>query len=231
MWFSRRIQLSATTRVLAALGAGLLAGVAISWIQHPTLFAFVAAVEPIGALWVNAIRMTVIPLVVSLLVTSIASGSADSAGKVGGRALVLFVVLVAGGAIFTALVAPPLLGAVRFDADAFASLRVGVATTNVELPPFRDWIVGLIPANPVRAAADGAMLPLIVFSCMFALAVLRVESALRDKLLDVFRAVANAMLVIVEWILYVAPVGVFFLVLPLAASTGADLVGAVGMFL
>ena len=223
--------MSLTARVLAALVAGLALGVFVSWIQHPTLFAVVVAVEPIGALWVNAIRMTVIPLVVSLLITSVASGSAGTAGKVGGRALVLFVVLVGGGALFTAMVAPPLLGVVRFDADAFASLRVGVATTNVELPPFRDWIVGLIPANPVRAAADGAMLPLIVFSCMFALAVLRVESALRDKLLDVFRAVASAMLVIVGWILFVAPVGVFFLVLPLAANTGVELVGAVGMYL
>ena len=223
--------MSLTSRVLAALGAGLLVGVAISWIQHPTLFAVVTAVEPIGALWVNAIRMTVIPLVFSLLVTAVASNSAGSAGRVGGRAMFLFVTMVAGGALFTALIAPPLLGAVQFDADAFAFLREGVPATEVELPPFRDWIVGLIPANPIAAAAEGAMLPLIVFSCVFALAVTRVESALRDKLLDVFRAVARAMLVIVEWILIVAPVGVFFLVLPLAARTGVDLVGAIGVFL
>ena len=206
-------------------------GVVVSWIQHPTLFAVVTAVEPIGALWVNAIRMTVIPLVFSLLVTAVASNSAGSAGRVGGRAIFLFVVMVAGGALFAALVAPPLLGAVRFDADAFALLREGVAATEVELPPFREWIVGLVPANPIAAAAEGAMLPLIVFSCVFALAVTRVESALRDKLLDVFTAVARAMLVIVEWILIVAPVGVFFLVLPLAARTGVDLVGAMGVFL
>jgi Na+/H+-dicarboxylate symporter len=196
----------------------------------------VSVVEPIGTLWVNAIRMTVIPLVVSLLITGIASGTARSVGKIGGRALFWFVALVAGGALLAALAAPLLLAAARFDATAIVPALQPGPSTQIELPPFRDWLVGLVPANPARAAAeraaaDGAMLPLIVFTSIVALAITRLEMKRRQVLLEFFDAVAKAMFVIVEWILVVAPIGVFFLVLPLAARTGAGLIGALGLFL
>ncbi len=223
--------MSNTSRVLSALIAGLIAGVGVSWAKNPTLLGIVSAVEPIGALWVNAIRMTVIPLVVSLLITAIGSSSAGRAGRIGGRALALFVMLVAGGALLAALAAPPLLGLWDLDAAAFAPLRDAAPSAQVELPPFRDWIVNLIPANPVKAAADGALLPLIVFTSVLALAITRLDTAHRQRLVGFFDAVSRAMIVIVEWILLVAPVGVFFLVLPLAARTGAELVGALGVFL
>ena len=222
--------MSLTARVLAALLAGLAAGVAIAWSKSPALLSVVSAVEPIGALWVNAIRMTVVPLVVSLLFTGIASSSGHNIGRMGGRAVGWFVGLVAAGALFTAIVAPPLLSLADLDSAAFASLREGTSTAAVELPPFRDWIVNLIPSNPVRAAADGAMLPLIVFTAIFALAATRLENVHRDLLVGVANAVSRAVLVIVEWILLVAPVGVFFLVLSLAARTGAELVAALGSF-
>jgi Na+/H+-dicarboxylate symporter len=95
--------MSLTARVLVGLVAGLVIGVIISLTQHPASLAAVSVVEPIGALWVNAIRMTVIPLVVSLLVTGVASTSARSAGSIGGRALAFFVVLVAGSALLAAV--------------------------------------------------------------------------------------------------------------------------------
>jgi Na+/H+-dicarboxylate symporter len=223
--------MSLTSKVLAGLVAGLVIGVIISLTQHPWALAVVSVVEPIGALWVNAIRMTVIPLVVSLLITGVASTSARSAGSIGGRAVALFVVLVAGSALLAAVAAPPLLSLGSFDAEAFAALRETTSATQVELPPFRDWIVNLIPANPIRAAADGAMLPLIVFSGILALAISRLEGEHKKTLVGFFDAVSRAMLVIVNWILLVAPVGVFCLVLPLAARTGIDLVGAMGVYI
>ena len=222
--------MSLTARVLAALLFGLAAGVAIAWSKSPALLSVASAVEPIGALWVNAIRMTVVPLVVPLLFTGIASSSSHNIGRMGGRAAAWFVGLVAAGALLAAIVAPPLLSLADLDSPAFASLRERTSTAAVELPPFRDWIVNLIPSNPVRAAADGAMLPLIVFTAIFALAATRLESAHRDTLVDAFTAVGRAALVVVEWILLLAPVGVFFLVLSLAARTGAELVAALGSF-
>ena len=223
--------MSLTTRILVALVAGLTIGVFISWNQSDFLLAIVSWLEPIGTLWVNAIRMTVIPLVVSLLVTGLASTSAASAARIGGRTLAIFVVLISFSALIAALFAPPLLSLASFDADAFAALRETTSTAQVELPPFRDWIVGLIPANPVEAAADGALLPLVVFSVIFAMAITRIDSSNRKTLVDFFEAVSRALVVIIEWILFVAPVGVFCLVVALAARTGMDLVGAMGAFL
>jgi Na+/H+-dicarboxylate symporter len=149
---------------------------------------------------------------------------------VGGRAAIWFVLLVAGSSLLAALTAPTLLALAPLEPEAFASLRESTPSTDIELPPFREWIVGLVPSNPVAAAADGAMLPLIVFTVVFALAITRLATRHRSTLVGFFEAVSKAMLVIVEWLLLAAPVGVFFLVLPLAARAGVDLVGAMGHF-
>jgi Na+/H+-dicarboxylate symporter len=218
-------------RVFVALVAGLILGVVVAVVGRTALFTAVSVVEPIGTLWVNGIRMTVIPLVVSLLIAGIGSGSPSEVGRVGGRAAVWFVLLVAGCSVLAAVAAPPLIALAPIDPDAFISLRESTPPTDVELPPFRDWVVGLLPSNPVAAAAHGAMLPLIVFSVIFALAVTRLGREDRATLVGFFTAISQAVLVIVEWLLIVAPVGVFFLVLPLAARTGVDLVGAMGFFL
>jgi Na+/H+-dicarboxylate symporter len=127
-------------------------------------------------------------------------------------------VLVAGSALLAAVAAPPLLSLGSFDSEAFAALRETATATQVELPPFREWIVNLIPANPIRAAADGAMLPLIVFTAILALAILRLEGEHKQTLVGFFDAVSRAMLVIVNWILLVAPIGI-------------DLIGAMGVFI
>ena len=96
-------------RVFIALVAGLAAGVVVAALDRPGLLAAVAAVEPIGTLWVKGIRMTVIPLVVSLLISGIGSGSPSQVGRVGGRALLWFALLAVGSSLFTAVAAPPLL--------------------------------------------------------------------------------------------------------------------------
>ncbi len=217
-------------RVFVALAAGLVVGVVVAILDRPAFFAAVTAVEPIGKLWVNGIRMTVIPLVISLLISGIGSGTPSQVGRVGGRAAIWFVLLVAGSSLLAALTAPTLLALAPLDPEAFASLRESTPSTDIELPPFREWIVGLVPSNPVAAAADGAMLPLIVFTVVFALAITRLATGHRSTLVGFFEAVSKAMLVIVEWLLLAAPVGVFFLVLPLAARAGVNLVGAMGSF-
>ena len=138
-------------RVFVALVAGLIVGVVVAVVGRTGLFDAVAAVEPVGTLWVNGIRMTVIPLVVSLLISGIGSGSPSHVGRLGGRAAIWFLLLVAGSSLFTAVAAPPLLALAPLDADAFMSLRESVPSTDVELPRFRDWVVALVPSNPVAA--------------------------------------------------------------------------------
>jgi len=83
----------------------------------------------------------------------------------------------------------------------------------------------------VKAAADGAMLPLIVFSILFGLALARLTPDRRDGLVRFFDGIAQTALVLVRWVLELAPVGVFALALPLAARMGAAAAGAVAYYL
>ncbi len=226
---------SLTTRVLIGLGLGMAGGLAVSFSDGGFLPSVPGAVEPIGTLWVNAIRMTVVPLVVSLLVVAIA-GERESrtVATVGARTIGLFAVMVAAVSLFSALAAPPLLSLLQLDPATAESLRAATSEVTpdaVELPPFRDWLVDLVPANPFQAAVDGAMLPLIVFTAAFAFALNRTGEDARDVILRFFAAVKDSMFVLIGWILDVAPIGVFALVLPLAARMGAAAVGAFGYFI
>jgi proton glutamate symport protein len=193
-------------------------------------------VEPVGTLWVNSIRMTVVPLIISLLVTAIA-GNRDGGlvATLGGKTIGLFVVMVAVGCVFVALAAPPLLALLHFDSATTDALRAtsstAAASSSLGLPPFRDWLVDLVPANPLKAAVDGAMLPLVVFIGLFALAMAHISDSSREALLRFFGAIKDTMFVLIGWIMAMAPFGVFALMLPLAATMGSSAAGALGYFL
>jgi Na+/H+-dicarboxylate symporter len=234
---ARRRRPSTTLLALAALVAGVALGTAASVTGAPALRAVVTALEPLGALWVNAIRMTIVPLVVSLLVTSVAGVSDIRAvGRLGGRALAWFAVLLTGVAVFAAVVAPPLFERLAIDPAAAAALRATASSATAaagpppELPTLRGFIVGLVPVNPIRAAADGAMLPLIVFTVAFAAAVTRLAAPSRAVITGFFRAASQAMLVVVGWILALAPIGVFALAADMGLQLGVGAAGAVGYY-
>jgi Na+/H+-dicarboxylate symporter len=222
------MRISVATRILVALVAAVTLGVIVSISGSPRLLAAAETVEPIGTAWVRAIQMTVIPLVISLLITGIASGTTRGVASVGGHALLFFAVMASASAVFGALLAPILLSPVPADAAAVQSLAGEMP--GVALPPFRDWLLALVPANPVQAAAQGEMLPLIVFTGLFAFGVARIPAARRRPLVEFFEGVAGAVLRIVEWILAVGPIGVFCIALPLTARSGAALAGWMGYF-
>src|SRR5438093_1158330 len=99
-----------TRWALGALLAGLVAGAALGRAEWSGLEALLRVLEPVGTLWVNAVRMTIIPLVVSLLIVAVASsGSLRSMGRLGGTAIAFFVVVLSVVAIYTAVLGPPLL--------------------------------------------------------------------------------------------------------------------------
>ncbi|HEV8125309.1 MAG TPA: dicarboxylate/amino acid:cation symporter [Gemmatimonadales bacterium] len=226
-----------SARVLLALGAGLAGGAAIAAWGGPRLHSAAEAIAPIGTVWINAIRMTIIPLVVSLLITGVA-GATDlrAIGRIGGRSLLTFLLLLLG----TALVIVPLgmfafrllpgLGTARPPLPAGALDAAGQITSAGPAPGFGTWLTSLIPANPFAAAAGGAMLQLIIFALILALAIASLGATSRDTLLGFFRALSEAMLVIVRWVVALAPIGIFALVLPLAARGGAGVAGAVGFY-
>lgn len=221
--------MSLTTRVLIGLAAGLGLGAWVAATGSPALRDLALLVEPVGTLWTRAIQMTVIPLVASLLFAGVASGGAGI-GRIGARALVLFLVLVAGAAGLTLALAPPVLATVGIDPAAAAALRAGTTPVEAAVPSFAEWITGLVPSNPVRAMADGAMLPLIVAVILFGAAATRAAPERRELLVRVAEAVGDATLVLVRWILALAPLGVFALALPLAARLGVSAIGAVAAY-
>ena len=216
-----------STRVLLALVAAILIGVLIAASQNASLIRAADAIAPIGTLWVNGIRMTVIPLVVSLLITGVASVSdIKSIGRLGGRTLVTFVLLLIGVAIIVTPIAlamfrllPP-HGALQFPPGALEAANEISAEGQAQT--FSAWLVSLLPANPIAAAASGAMMPLILFTLLLALAIARSPEASRQTLTHFFRALSDAMLVLVRWIILVAPLGVFALVLPLAVHAARN---------
>ncbi len=214
-----------TARVLLALVAGLALGTLAAASGNHTAIAIATGIEPIGTLWINAIRMTVIPLVVALIVTGVAGQAGTRRlGRLGGAAFATFVVLLLAGGVLSAALGPILLGGLSVPPDVAASLRAGASQTMsgaVQVPSLVQRLVAVIPANPVKAAADGAMLPLVVFTLLFALALRALQPERRQGLVDLFQAVADAMLVLVRWVLAVAPVGIFALAAPLAARMGA----------
>jgi Na+/H+-dicarboxylate symporter len=152
---------------------------------------------------------------------------------VGGGALALFVGLIAASAAVALLLGPPLLALVLPEGGTTGGLGLpsSDAAQPAALPPLSDWITAIVPSNPVAAAADGAMLPFVVFTVLFALALRRVEGERGHTIVSFVDGLSATMMTLVGWILVVAPIGVFCLVLPLAGRMGLDLVAAVGGFL
>ena len=211
---------------------GLLLGIGAAASGSPVLARVVGWVEPVGTLWVNAVRMTVIPLVVASLVAAVATTGARTVGRLGTRAAVIFFALLVLGAVLAVSIATPIFARVVVDPAAAASLRDAAgAVERPELPSLASWVVSLVPANPIRAAADGAMLPLLVFALLFGAALGRLAPARREPVTSFFQGVADAMVVLVGWILALAPIGIFALALGLALRLGTGIVGAVGVYL
>ena len=194
--------------------------------------------EPIGALFIAAIRMTIIPLVVASLIVAVATApDARSVGSIGLRALALFLAVLVAGAVISALVAPAAFALFPLAPEAIAALRSTAASSAEQIaqgaraiPSAGQWLVDLVPANVFKAASDGAILPLIVFALAFGAALGRIDGGRRAAVVGVFAAIEDAMLVLIRWILALAPLGVLALAIPLAARVGASAAGALAVY-
>lgn len=219
---------SPAVRVLAAFVVGLAGGTLAGTEQ------LVSWIEPIGTMWINAIRMPILPLLFALTVVGIGgSSNARDAGRLTARAFLTFVVLLAVVTAAATVLAPLLLAGINLDPSSTAALRESVAGTGADTPPLSlvNWATSLITVNPVQSAADGALLPLVIFALLYGLALTRVGEAHRTLQLGFFRGVADTLTVIVEWVLLLAPVGVFALAFVLGTRVGAPAAGAVAWYL
>jgi proton glutamate symport protein len=220
---------SLSVRVLLALAAGLVVGaLAQGWGDGAK--GVLGVVEGFGGLWLNLLRMTVVPLVFCLLVTGAASATdAASTSRLAGRSVALFAALILISGIYATLAVNGALALWPLDAQSAAALRAGAGSAGpppAALPSFAEWLATLAPANPIKAAAEDAILPLVVFALLTGLAATQIADNLRQALLGVVQAVAEAMTVIVRWVLVAAPLGVFALSLGVGLRAGFGAAGA-----
>ncbi len=211
--------MSQAARILLGLATGLAVGAVAGWSGWP-LEPALSAAAVVGGLWLDALRMTIVPLVFSLVVTGISSAAASAgAGGVTGRALSLFAILLFASGLVGALLGPLLLGG--WSPAGLDALRGGLGVSEVpDIPPAAEWLRGLVPSNPIAAAAEGAIVPLTLFAMLFGLAAGRLRQEQSQPVLSFFRAGVETMLVIVRWVLLLAPIGVFALAFGVAARIG-----------
>ena len=216
--------MSQSTRILAGLVLGLVAGIMAAAFAPGIVTGTVAVAQPIGATWLNALQMTVVPLVFALLVTGVAAtAEAAQAGRLAGRAVGLYVMVMASSAVAAAILTPLFLDLVPLPAESAAALRG--ALTGAEavppVPPLGDFFAAIVPNNVVKAIADSNFLSMIIFALIFAFALMRIAPELRDQLIRLFTGVRDAMLVVISWVLWIGPLGVFALAYVVGAKAGS----------
>lgn len=229
------LPLSPAARILISLALGLVAGIALADAAPPWLPSLIDVAEPIGNLWLDGLRMTVVPLVFSLLVTGIASTAAQAlAGRLAMRSLWVFILLMLLSGLFGVAVVGGMLHLWPIPAAAAEAMRLGIAGVDASVVPppasLAVWLHAILPQNPIKAAAADEMLPLVVFALIFGFAVARIERAQGPRLSTWFQAVVDALLVVVEWVILVAPIGVFALALVLGARAGVAAAGALAHY-
>jgi Na+/H+-dicarboxylate symporter len=230
--------MSSSARVLLGLAAGIVLGMALTAFQPVLAATFAGVTQPIGALWLNALQMTVVPLVVALVVLGVASTSdAAVTGRTARRAIVVFLVLLSCGAAFAALFAPFQLSLLPRDPATVESLKaaipdaLGATATEAASAGFAARFAAIIPSNAIAAAAQSAMLPLVACALLFGFALTRVEARRRQQAIDLFRTLADVMVTIVSWVIWVAPLGVFALAFSICVAAGFSILGALGWYI
>jgi Na+/H+-dicarboxylate symporter len=212
---------------LAALVLGLVAGMLAGNLGEPSRADALGVASFVGTLWLNALKMTVIPLVVALLVVGIAkSAEAARGGRIAGTSVLWIVIMCTASAIFGTLamvLLTHLFPLPHSTAEALRGALSGVEQkTSAPLPGVAEFFKGIVPPNVFAAASNGDVLPLVIFTLLFALALTRISEAARRVVVSLFEAFADALLVIIRWVLWLAPLGV----LALAFTVGSEAGGA-----
>ena len=214
--------------ILIALG--LVLGFAVGLLAAATgsdaLMAVALASAPIGTVFMNAIRMVVIPLVMAVIFIGVARlGDLRKLGRLGGTTLG-----------FYWITTPPAIVLGMATMGFFLRFAPEVAMPAAgeqaapEIPGIVDFLVTLVPPNPFAAASAGSLLPLIVFTALFGAAAAALGGKHKARLMAFAEAVSATLVKLVWWVLWCAPVGVFGLAAPVTAQLGWDLVQSLAVF-
>ena len=220
--------MSLTVRILMALMLGLASGIALAEGGQGWDVPLLSVAQPVGKAWLNGLQMPLIPLIFALLVTGIAQAATTArTNGMAGRAIGLFALLLVASSTVAALVGPLLLQLWPVPSGAVGMLTGAQGAAEVPgVRPSADWLLGFIPANPIKAAAEGEVVAVVLFALIFGFAVTRIADARHAQLTGLFDALTDALLVVVQWVLWLAPIGVFALALVAGARSGLATAGA-----
>ncbi len=219
------------TKILLGLVLGALAGLlpklpALRWLE-PVL----VGLEPVGTVFIRLITMIVIPLVVASLLLGVAAlGDLRRLGRLGGKtisyylvttALAVTVGLVVSNVVRPgARIAPETRERLAAKFEAEAASRMALVD---KAPSVTDVLVNSVPRNPIRAAAEFDLLPLIVFTLIFGAAVTLLPADRKRGFLEFFETVNEASMTVIRWVMELAPYAVFALLAAVVARFGLDL--------
>jgi len=219
------------TKILIGLLAGASAGIASRAPGADALAHGLIAIEPIGTLFVNLIMMVVVPLVVASLFVAMASlGDGRRLATLGGRTLTYFVATTMIGALIglsVALVVRPGAGLDPAIRDALALQFEGHASQAAaaanSAPGIIQLLLSMVPQNPFGAAARMELLPLVVCTVIFGAAASQIAEERRRVIVQFFRGLTDICMVIIAWVMKLAPYAVFALIGATVARFGIDL--------
>ncbi len=227
----------------AALIIGLGGGLVLAFVAPGAMPGVLAVAGPVGELWLRALQATIVPLVTALIFTGVfQTVRTASAGGMARRSLGWFIAVLAFAGLVALTVPTLLLTLFPVPAGAAAALSASLGSASLgraslggnipaALPGIADYLRSIVPANVIDAAANDHMLPLILFMTVFALAVTRLVPTQRDLIALFFASIAGAMLVVIGWVLALAPIGVLALSMTVAAKSGTAAVGALAHYI
>ena len=219
---------------LGALVIGLVAGILANRLAQGPRDDALGVASFVGTLWLNALKMTVIPLVVALLVVGVAkSAEAAQTGRVAGRSVFWIVIICTASAVFGAIATVALTDAFPLPRETAALLQGALANvekTSAPLAGPAEFFKGVIPPNIFAAANNGDVLPLTVFALLFGLALTRLAAPARKSLVSLFEAVGDAFIIIIDWVLVLAPLGVFALAFTVGSAAGGAAFAGLGHY-
>lgn len=232
---TRTSQSRGPTLTIGGLLTGLFAGALVRAEADLTAVAMVlATLKVVGTIWMNALRMTVIPLTFALIIGAIAGGqSGNAVGRLGATTLGSFFASLILCSVAGAIFAPLLLSGAHIDADGMALLHPAAAVLPAATADqgVGAWLTNLFPTNPFKAAAEGAILPLVVFASSFGLAALASPERNRHAIVRASHTVSDVMLVLVRAVLALAPLGVLALGVTIGAEFGIAIFATLGNFI
>lgn len=233
---ARKLQLH--WQILIAIALAVAAG---SWSGADTAIfgvSFYSVYEFIGTLFLNALKMLVVPLIVSSIIVGVGSiGNSGTLGRLGGKTVLYYLassaLAVLVGLAVVNLLSPGTSGGRPVGAELGLQADASGIAEQVQGRDAGD-LVGLIlrmvPTNVVDAAANGELLGLIFFSLLFGYFLSRSAQPYAQTMQQFWQGTFNVMLAITEWVMKFAPIGVFALVAKVVATTGLSLFAPLAVF-